>query len=315
MMKKYFLSAYMLYALVLNAQCYMPDVKETTIIFTANPTVEVSESEFSIGETTKIHFAIGNLQYNPATGVWRLAPQQFDYVGGGYAGDAYLPKGEYGTMYVNGVKCWNIQYGTALTGNRWLDSFNFEDLTILLGRTDTFFIDGKTYRIPTKDELSYLVFDRENADHLRARVQITLNTPTPDGNTFVNGLLMLPDNWDPKIWIHTSIIPDLDGVTGCWYYDDNIITENEWYILEAQGAVFFPAAGNPTGKTNSKYNRSGFYWTTTIDPKNPTTKMYSLEFGGYPWTKDGVPQNTYPSFERQSITYRRSFRLCQEITE
>jgi hypothetical protein len=295
--------------------CMQTDVQNTAVIFSLNDSIKESEHEFSFDTDKKVHFALGNLQYNPSTGELRLAPQQFDYVGGGYGGDTYLPSGEYGTMYINGVKCWNIQYGSPLTGNRWIDAFNFDDIYNLIGRRDTFYIDGKMYRIPTKDEISYLVFDRPNANQLRARVQITLNTPTQNGNTFINGLLLLPDDWDPKVWIGTTIIPDLDGVIGCWYYYDNIITEGEWYILEAQGAVFFPAAGNPTGRGNSKYNRSGFYWTTTPDPKYPTTKMYSLEFGGYPWEKDGKPNNSTPSLERQSKTFRRTIRLCREINE
>lgn len=310
----------MLVSIVLYSQeCTTTDVQSTTVIFSLNDSIKESEHEFSFDKTKKIHFAIGNLQYRPSTGEWRLAPQQFDYVGGHYSGDADVPDDDYGTIYINGNKCWN-RYSGEITSSitDWMDAFNFNDLSKLNNRADTtFLIDGKVYRIPTSAELSYLVNDRPKADTLRARVQIILNTPTPIfGNTFVNGILLLPDDWDPKIWIQTPIIPDLDGINGCWNYFDNRITENEWYILEAQGAVFLPAAGNATGRGNSKYNRSGFYWTITPNSAKAGT-YFSLEFGGYEYRDDktGYRINTFPEIKVQEKTVRRTIRLCRDIEE
>lgn len=300
--------------------CSTPDVQQSAVIFTASGATSIGEAEFTLGEDAegnpkKVKFALGNLQYKPSTGEWRIAQHQYDYVGGGFNGQKCYPgsdlwDGEYGTVYENGVKCWNIRIGTATDAGHagWIDALTFEEVP------NTITINGETFRKPTADEYEYLcginknTNHRDNAEQLRARARIILDEETPHGNTFVNGMLLLPDDWDPKVLLAgKTIIPDLNGKDGCWFFYDNIITEGEWRLLEAQGAIFLPAAGNPNGKDGSKYNRSGFYWTST--PAAKADHCITLEFGGYPYQN----QNCTPVFEVRPKNYRRTFRLCQDV--
>lgn len=302
--------------------CSTPDVQQSAVIFTASGATSIGEAEFTLGEDEfgnpkKVKFALGNLQYKPSTGEWRIAQHQYDYVGGGFKGhtkhpDTDLWDGEYGTIYENGVKCYNIRTDkpTVTSHVGWIDAFTFEEVP------DAITINGETFRKPTAGEYDYLfgidknANHRDNAEQLRARARIILDEETPDHNTFVNGMLLLPDNWDPKVLLAgNTIIPDLNGKDGCWFFYDNILTEGEWRLLEAQGAIFLPAAGNPAGPDNAKFNRSGFYWTATKSDKANHCK--TLEFGGYPYNK----QNCTPEFQDRPKNYRRTFRLCQDIED
>lgn len=299
-----------------DAQCYTPDVQQSAVILTASGATSIGEAEFTLGEDEfgnpkKVKFAVGNLQYKPSDGTWRIAQHQYDYVGGGYKGQTKYPgtdlwDGEYGTIYENGVKCYNIRTDkpTVTSHVGWIDAFTFDEVPA------TITINGETFRTPTADEFAYLVSTRDKANQLRARARIMLDEVTPDDNEFVNGMILLPDNWDPKVLTAgKTFIPDLNGKDGCWFFYDNILTEGEWRLLEAQGAIFLPAAGNPAGPDNAKYNRSGFYWTSSDGKKSG--EGTTLEFGGYPYNK----QNSTPVFESRPKTYRRTFRLCQDVED
>lgn len=306
------------YALGQASTCYTPDVKQSAVILTASGATSIGEAEFSLGTNPdgtpkKVRFALGNLQYKPSTGDWRIAQHQYDYVGGYYKGHTKYPDtdlwdGQYGTVYENDTKCVNINSGKATITSHvgWIDALLFEEVP------ETITINGEEFKQPSADDYDYLLgikastSHRANAEQLRARARIILDEATPDGNTFVNGLIVLPDDWDPKVLLAgNTIIPDLDGVNGCWFYNDNRLTEGEWRLLEAQGAIFLPAAGNPAGQDQAKFNRSGYYWTSTPNGGNALT----VEFGGYPYQN----QNNTPVFEARPKNYRRTFRLCQEV--
>ena len=77
--------------------------------------------------------------------------------------------------------------------------------------------------------------------------------------------------------------------------------------MEAEGAVFLPAAGGMQGGSSVKCNRSGFYWGATPDGSN-SAKSFDLQFGGYDSTGTLHSEST-PRY------YCRAVRLCQEITE
>lgn len=51
------------------------------------PTGAIPESKFTINENgDQVYFSAGNLQYQRSTNTWRIAPHQYDYVGGKYYG-------------------------------------------------------------------------------------------------------------------------------------------------------------------------------------------------------------------------------------
>lgn len=74
----------------------------------------------------------------------------------------------------------------------------------------------------------------------------------------VNGLVLLPDNWDTNQYILYKVN------RGEAAYTDNIISADEWDTqFQAHGAVFLPAAGRRDGAKVIQAGSSGFYWSST----------------------------------------------------
>lgn len=105
-----------------TTSCYLPDVGQPAVIFTCSGASNVGEAEFSLSEAKKIVFAKGNLQYQPSTKTWRIAPRQYDFVGGDNKKDN-VPNGLQGTVWENGVRCSNTTKNRYNKYAGWLDTF------------------------------------------------------------------------------------------------------------------------------------------------------------------------------------------------
>ena len=215
---------------------------------------------FSVSDTTHVRFSKGNLQYKPSTGEWRFAKKQWDYVGNVdylYLLDEY--EGENGLYeYFPG----------------WMDLFSWgtgsDPTNMEPGRINSYenkyFVDwgvnpisngGKVaniWRTLTKDEWEYLLFTRSTNSGIRyAKAEVN----------GVNGYIILPDDWNSVYYTlnHTN---DYYQV----HYNVNTITSGDWAVLEANGAVFLPAAGFRGGSEYiSVYGDGthGSYWSSTPD--------------------------------------------------
>jgi hypothetical protein len=133
------------------------------------------------------------------------------------------------------------------------------------------------WRTLTYDEWSYLRTSRPNADKLIAVARIDFaGQPLYNGDAYMNGLILLPDNWEEvkpdDITVKPGFVPkNSSGVAHESHFPYNFFNIQEWKQLEAAGAVFLPAAGtrlhgNPnispipvTGINNTRY--LGHYWT------------------------------------------------------
>lgn len=287
----------------------------------------ISDAVYSLSDTTRVNFAVGNLMYKPSTDTWKLADHQYDFVGG-YKKDKFdgedLVQGQhYGTVYdtIDGVygPCQNTGGSRRNIENPnydgWIDLFP-QEAAKNIHFVDT--VHNFIYRTPKHVEFQYLVggfkiggytIGRKDYEKLRARGRIVLE----DG-TFINGLILLPDMPDSCSSVEQCVLKIMPTGTsfksdydGCWYYEDNIFTAAQWDVLEKQGAVFLPAGGGASWKSGTtydygmRYNRSGFYWTWN------TSK--SLEFGGYYYRG----QNNTPSFvDNCNENNRRSIRVVRE---
>ena len=85
----------------------------------------------------------------------------------------------------------------------------------------------------------------------------------------VNGLILLPDNWT---------LPT--GVTftygeGSW--SQNTYSASDWSKMEANGAVFLPAAGYRDGTDVGGVGSNGYYWSSSAYDDN---YAYCLYFDG-----------------------------------
>ena len=181
---------------------------------------------FSISPTQQIEFAHGNLQYQPSTGTWRIAREQYDFVG--YENAFYSngsgapdPSSNLGTVYENSVKCDNltddgekiIMVDGSYTG--WIDLFGWNTanngINTSLYRRDyatsqADFVDwghnpiydpkaNKTWPADTwytlsLEEYQYLLFTRPNASKLVGTASIDDHPNGP-----VKGIIILPDDF------------------------------------------------------------------------------------------------------------------------
>ena len=234
-----------------------------TVSVSAQNTSGAILAAFSVSDSTKIYFSQGNLQYQASTNTWRFAEHQWDFVGDSINGN----------VYENGVKSDNLKISPTYDG--WIDLFGW-GTSGYNGKnpymTSTSYSDygdgsndiaGTNYdwgvynkisnggnqaglwRTLTKDEWDYVISNRSDARYLRG-------TATVNG---VNGLILLPDNWT---------LPT--GVTftygeGGW--SQNTYSASEWSKMEANGAVFLPAAGYRDGTGVNYVGSHGLYWSSS----------------------------------------------------
>lgn len=109
----------------------------------------------------------------------------------------------------------------------------------------------------------------ENARFVKARLTDANN----GSGTGLNGLIIFPD-----IYTHPANVTNPENINNLdSYFDSNLYTTTQWALMEAEGAVFLPAAGCHERKNNRSYihdiNRQCYYWTSTCqnyDPNKPS---------------------------------------------
>lgn len=252
---------------------------------------------FSISDTETVLFSQGNLQYHATAGthkcadgstkqgVWRFAEHQWDYVG----------DDTNGTVYGNGVKSNNALISS--TYNGWIDLFGWgtsgwesganayqpwavgtNDQDYYPGGSYTYSLQGSyanadwgvynaikngsnnagMWRTLTASEWNYILFSRASADQL-------LGKATVNG---VRGFIVLPDKWElPQgLQFNASI--------SAW--TANQYNEEEWKLMENNGAVFFPYGMRRIYGTT--LGESGGYWTASVSEENPVSSALGMAF-------------------------------------
>ena len=251
---------------------------------------------FSISATQVVYFSQGNLQYQASTNTWRFATNQYDYVG-----DA-----SNGNVYENSVKCSNTNISSSYSG--WIDLFGwatsgnsasgtyyqpYENYTgnqygssTTSGEWDPEKSDwgvvnahqlGFGWHTLSKDDWDYIISSRTNAQSLRGMCQITI------GSSTFPGLILMPDGWTASTstiatkWSACAI--SAENVA----FDKATFSEEEWNIMENQGAVFLPAGGQRSRNIMSYLDpRAGKYWTSTgtINDYNELWAYYLMFYRG-----------------------------------
>ena len=201
---------------------------------------------FSVSPTQKVYFSHGNLQYQPSANKWRFAEHQWDFVGTqtpdseGYSGGTV--EGSDNAIVSNSYSGWMDFFG-------WCANDNPANYFICEFYSDWGSKIGSGWRTLTRDEWEYVFFRRSTSSSIRF-VMGTVNG--------VHGVILLPDNWNKSTYLLNNTNPSRSR------YEDNIISETEWYdIFEANGGVFMPAAGIGVGNHFSLVNDDGRYWTST----------------------------------------------------
>jgi hypothetical protein len=178
---------------------------------------------FSIDPTHQIEFAHGNLQYKASENKWRIAENQYDFVGTYYTAHffsgskGYFEDPAIGNVYEGGVKCNNTNesIGDVMSTDCWIDLFGWNtwNKPLLVSADPADFATDQssftdwghntiydtksgteytpdTWRTPTMDEWMYIIGGRTNAQYLCGLASI--DDPTY-GN--VKGLILLPDEF------------------------------------------------------------------------------------------------------------------------
>lgn len=216
---------------------------------------------FSVDQNTTVKFSPGNLQYRPSDGAWQFAAHQYEYIGSS-----------------------NSSVPSSYTG--WIDLFAFGTGDDPLNGSDGYYTSGSndwggycgdptgnnyTWRTLTIDEWEYLLTNSATrGDYPYLKANIVVN------NTTYNGLILFPDNYGGS------------GLTGSYTYNNansnyTSVSAEDWELMEAAGAVFFPAAGwrNVTGNPKTGYTvtyqdfgETGCYWSSTT----AYSEQYSICF-------------------------------------
>lgn len=240
---------------------------------------------FSVSPTKKVFFSKGNLQYQTTTGIWRFADRQYDMLVGN-------------DNYINDDKGWIDLFGWG-TGNSPTKktTLNLGYLHFVDWGTNIISNGGKQsnlWRTLTKEEWNYLLEERDTLSGCRwafARVNNTI------------GLVLFPDLWNEDY--NKIINPNRNNFNYKYDYRNNLISADQWEVLEPEGLVFLPAAGFRHGTIRpctGKAGDVGVYWSST--KANSTLFSFALSFSVFT-TKSHfapvVPNVTQNRSERCSV--------------
>ena len=230
---------------------------------------------FTINEAgDQVYFSEGNLQYQASTETWRFAENQWIYTGDenshisstydgwidlfGWGTSGYHDSTDRNNVNYKPYSEWN--YADDLEYNPWGygPSTNMAsiDLTGSSARYDWGVFNPISnggnqkglWRTLTTGEWDYILEKRNTSSGIRyAKAKVGT----------VNGLLLLPDNWND------SLYPLNDANHEKAPFGNNLIDYQSWDALQHSGAVFLPAAGSRWMTTAWGVNVVCAYWTAT----------------------------------------------------
>lgn len=227
---------------------------------------------FSVSATRKVAFSPGNLQYTTLgthvcadgttqPGTWRFAPNQWEFVGddntnisesyegwidlfgwgtSGWSGSGTTQYQPWSQSTDNNL--WKTSYSSMSGAYKYCDWGQYNAINNVR-QTDS----AGTWYTLSNAEWKYLFESRPNAAQLYGRGRVV----------GVTGMILLPDEWQ---------LPDglsfRSGSGTTW--EDNTYTIRQWRAMEANGAVFLPAAGyRNTFDHNSLIPAMGCYHSAT----------------------------------------------------
>jgi hypothetical protein len=231
----------------------------------------VENAFFSVAAGKYVQFSTGNLQYEVGTNTWSFASEQYEVIGG----EAYTGSN-------------NTNYGMNVPGYTGkLDLFGWSSdgkFGVNPSNTDADYgdaaadfvdwgnlVDDTGWYTLTKDEMNYILGRKKDGKKLWALATVC----------GMNGLILLPDNWNTSITLEYGYIP------ANFNYTQNQLDAAAWAALEAGGAVFLPEGGTRVGgygnkeqgggpadfDSNGDYfhvdnvGEMGYYWLNTQDAR------------------------------------------------
>ena len=260
----------------------------------------------------QVFFSQGNLQYNKTTAIWSFMEHQYDMV--------ETEGQDVGTDYANQDIVSLFGWGTSGwdNGNIYYQPYNTEsidDNSIGYGYGPT---DGTSFSYDMVDDYASsdwgvynAIFNGGNVSNIwRTLTAVEWNylfhfRTTSSGICFakgvvngVNGIILLPDNWNVSFY-------SLNNTNNPYVlFSSNEIALSDWGTMEANGAVFLPAAGYRFGTSVYAVGSHGIYYSVS--------HYFSYHAFGV-WFSD-----TYPYLNTENNTYRsngRCVRLVQDANK
>ena len=286
--------------------------KEENNVIVVDPPVKYV---FSVSPAKQVQFSKGNLQYQPITGTWRFAENQYDYKGESNVSISEVYSGwiDLFGWATSGWDCGNVYfmpYDKDFVDNDDI-GLGYGPLPVpdcdLVGENAN--CDWGVYcaisnggnkpgmwRTLSADEWSYIVNGRDNAESLYGVACI-------EGT---NGLVLLPDNWTLPEGCTFSIGLGVNDNPAS-YARKNSFTADQWQALEKNGAVFLPAGGTRIEYAQMDFvNDIGGYWSTTSYKDNVYFKECAYVFY---FQSDMVMGKKFDSLR----SYGRSVRLVCDV--
>lgn len=218
---------------------------------------------FSVSEDQQVWFSQGNLMYRPSNRVWGFAEFQYLYVGNdnenvseGYID--WIDLFGWGTSgYDHGSVCYQPWSTTSASDMYY--AYGSEDYSLFdqdgqadwgygvrIGVEDE---QSHPWRTLTNEEWIYLFHERNTSTGIRyAKAQV-------DG---VNGVLLLPDDWNSAYFALNNVNQDYAS-----YASNDIMGYAFDTYLEPNGAVFLPAAGRRSDVSVMEAGSCGYYWSSS----------------------------------------------------
>lgn len=199
---------------------------------------------FSVSATEQVFFSKGNLQYigSASTPYWKFADHQWDYIGDN--GQNHNTQNLNRDLFGWGTSGYNHNghsyqpWSTSNTMNHyWAYGNPNYHLYNQSGKADWGYNaisnggnEEHVWRTPKREEWEYVLFTRETESGVRfAKAKVN----------DVKGVILLPDVWQESYYLLNNVNDASADYTA------NIISSYVWTSsLEANGAVFLPAAGS-----------------------------------------------------------------------
>lgn len=225
----------------------------------------------------QVYFSQGNLQYTKSTGVWSFMEHQYDIVetdnqnvGNDYANQDVVSLFGWGTSGYNHGAIAYQPWSTSTTSTQYYayGSYN-ANLYDGNGQADWGYNaisnggnqENSGWRTLTTNEWEYLFNNRNTVSGYRY-VFATVNG--------ICGVILLPDDWSTTVYGMNNPNP----IDGGFSFADNIIPVADWAMLESNGVVFLPAAGERNSYFTSAINCEGIYWSSSIRYSQSTEALF-----------------------------------------
>ena len=191
---------------------------------------------FTVGKNKVVYFSQGNLQYIGSTGTWKFADHQFDFLGTTTGQDSAAEDVDRDLFGWGDVTGFN-------TSDDNLSYAVFSDWGTKIGT------GWRTLTGTSRGEYYAIISERQNADKLHGLGRVGC----------IPGLIILPDDWD---WENVNLSASAPTWTpSARYFSYNNFTYSDWARMEAEGAVFLPAAGQRDGIIVNDIGVRGSYWS------------------------------------------------------